>query len=783
MKFLFVTDTHATMKGPSSRTDSYMGAIKEKFAELADVIKKENITAVIHGGDLFDKPVVSLSLTGDIAKIIHDTGVPWYVVPGNHDLFGYNIKSLPQTSLGLLNQAGVISILYRGSGPIVFKAPSGDTIGFEGQEYHMDIDHRSPEMDYWITPNDVLQPEFKSDRKILIPHSMLLDKEYFPEVPYTKTSDLKNIVNHPDLILVGHYHDGYKRHTIYHSDGTKTEVFNPGSMTRDEGSKGNLTRRPQYVIINYQNKDVWSYQSYEIQCAKPGVDIFDRSHITEKQAKDKYLQSFEQKLSDVKLDAVDVRDVLDKMILGDTSIDQEIAETARDRLSEAEQAIDDVAKQMTGYIEKPDNIYISEIHIKGFQSHEDSVIQLSGGFNAIIGPSDSGKSSIIRALRFALYNEPKGSEFIRQGAQSCEVEVRFSDGGTIRRARTSQSAGTYDVTDPSGQTISLKGFSNNVPVDVPNQHQMPYIQLTKDLECSLNIGFQLDTPFLIGESPGTRAAIIGRLTGVNLVDTAVREIGKEILGNTRDVKTINQQIESTETLIDGFSHLPELEQKIQAASKQISSLDLAERMRQELVDVESRWTGAIHVESDITDELKQLEGIQELAPLVSQLETQLSDLHYLEELEAIYYDVIEEESRYGGEHQDAIDVLSALSFLSELEKQVQESNGLKALRSDILTVIEEKENLWDEHCQLLNASKLNARILQIELEIKALSGFLKLQSELQKNRLNSNELRKEIRLAYFTEGEAMKKHAQLLEENGTCPTCQQTIQRGHTHAN
>jgi DNA repair protein SbcC/Rad50 len=767
MKFLYVTDTHLTGKGPSSRTDNYVNAIFEKLEELKQVIVDENIEAVFHGGDLFDKPIVSLQLTGQVANFIKSTGIPWYVVPGNHDLFGYNIKSLPQTSLGLLSKAGVVSILDRQYGSAVFSNFYGETISFEGQEYHMDIDHRDPKQDYWV--------EGKSDVNILIPHSMLLDKEYFPDVSYTNTKDLKDATN-ADLILVGHNHDGYKRHSIHHASGDITHIFNPGSMTRDEGSKGNLTRRPQYVIIDFPNAQSWSYQAYEFQCAAEGKNIFDRSHITSKQTKDRYLQNFEKKLSDVKLDAVDVRDVLDKLIAKDTSIDKEIAEESRDRLVEAEQTMDDVAKQMTGYVEKANNIGISEIVIRGFQSHEDTAICLSTGFNAIIGASDSGKTSIIRAIRFALYNEPKGTDFIRQGSKQCEVIIRFSDGGEIKRLRTRSSAGVYEITDDKGNTTSLKGFSNNVPVDVPNIHQMPYIQLAKDMETSLNVGYQLEAPFLIGESPGKRAAIIGRLTGVNLVDTAVREIGKDILGNTRDIKSIANQISTTEDAIKQFDHLLSLKDRLDKANKTIASVELSQRLKEEYEDIEHHYSVAVSEESSIISELKQLESTKELALKVSQLELLLHEKKEYESLHILHQEVYKEEKETSNELKKTMNGLHHVAFLSELEQNVLNYKELKELQNEILLVTKEEDNIH----KAIHALPSSLNLGDIEDKVKERNELQLLRQRLQENRLQINELRKEIRLSAVEESKAQEEYQRILEENGTCPTCHQTI-KGKLH--
>lgn len=768
MKFLFITDTHATGRGPSSRLDHYMGAIEEKFRELNQVIQEENIVAVFHGGDLFDKPVVSLSLTGQIADLIRATKVPWYVVPGNHDLFGYNIQSLPQTSLGLLSRTGVITILDRQYGPVVFTTPEGHTISFEGQEYHMDIDRRDPTLDYFTISN--------ADRKILIPHSMLLNKEYFPDVPYTHVNQLKDKTK-ADLILVGHFHDGFGPEIITHSDNRTTHILNPGSMTRDEASKVNLTRRPQYVIIEMdESTGELFYDVRPFQCAKPGTEIFDRSRITAKQQRNRYLQAFEQKLSDISLTAVDVRDVLDQIIQQDTSIDKEIATEARERLVEAEKTLDDVTKQMTGYIEKPQNIYITKMVIKGFQSHEDTVIEFTNGLNAIIGPSNSGKSAIIRALRFVLYNEPKGSDFIRQSAKEVICRVEFSDGSYLERRRTRNSAGSYIVGYPDGTKTELKGFTNNIPVDVPNTHQMPYIQLTKDLETTLNIGFQLEAPFMIGESPSTRAAIIGHLTGVHLVDAAIRELNKDITGNNRDMKTFHQQVEEIEEELQDFSDLPVMKQQIDEATRWIQTVETKEEEKESYEKLYQQWQETVKAEIEIQTQYAELKSIERLAPQVMQLEMKYQKLQELQSLLLKWQEVTQEEKAYQNELQELLPLIQAYSLIQTLEKQVAEFAGLSSLQNDILNVMNQEQEILEEYHALPPAHTVK-QAEAMESKWKQYQTLSELHEALLRTRREIIELRKGMKLAAMEEEQAKQEYVSILKEHGRCPTCQQVIHK------
>ncbi|HLS54237.1 MAG TPA: metallophosphoesterase, partial [Tissierellaceae bacterium] len=62
MKLLFFTDTHIRGTTPKNRKDDFPEALERKLYEVLDLINKENIDYVLHGGDLFDRPDLSVSI-------------------------------------------------------------------------------------------------------------------------------------------------------------------------------------------------------------------------------------------------------------------------------------------------------------------------------------------------------------------------------------------------------------------------------------------------------------------------------------------------------------------------------------------------------------------------------------------------------------------------------------------------------------------------------------------------------------------------------------------------
>ena len=150
--------------------------------------------------------------------------------------------------------------------------------------------------------------------------------------------------------------------------------------------------------------------------------------------------------------------------------------------------------------------------VENFQSHERTEITFSEGLNVFVGPSDSGKSAILRALRWVLYNQPRGSDFIRTGASRCRVTLILSDGTQIVRERSS-SVNRYLIRDSEGREQIFEGFGSDVPREVLEAHGMVPLQLDEDRELTVQFGQQLEGPFSCrragGRGPNRSAASAG----------------------------------------------------------------------------------------------------------------------------------------------------------------------------------------------------------------------------------------------------------------------------------
>src|SRR5699024_4307624 len=86
----------------------------------------------------------------------------------------------------------------------------------------------------------------------------------------------------------------------------------------------------------------------------------------------------------------------------------------------------------------------------------------------------------------------------------------------------------YILHDDKGNKIKYEGFGTSVPEEIMEVIGIKKIYLDSDESNTVNIGEQLEGPFLLSEKDSTKASAIGRLIGVNIIDEALREALKDL---------------------------------------------------------------------------------------------------------------------------------------------------------------------------------------------------------------------------------------------------------------
>ena len=267
---------------------------------------------------------------------------------------------------------------------------------------------------------------------------------------------------------------------------------------------------------------------------------------------------------------------------------------------------------------------LEAITVKNFQGYKKAVVLFHEGVNVIVGESDHGKSAIFKALRWVIYNKPSGDDFISYWSDTgMSVKVRV-DGKSVTRVKGKENAYYIDKE-------KYLSFGVGVPEEVEKLFNM----------ADVNIQNQLDTHFLLSESPGEVARYFNKIVDLDIIDRSMRNIQKQLkseqqglLNSKSEKASFEEDLKTYDWLMTAEDQLRGMENLSRTISKTstqikeidelIEAIDLLEKTREPLnklisaqkeVEVMSKLSGSINKSyeeiNEITDLIEKIEEIEE----------------------------------------------------------------------------------------------------------------------------------------------------------------------------
>ncbi|MHB8171257.1 MAG: AAA family ATPase [Thermincolia bacterium] len=267
---------------------------------------------------------------------------------------------------------------------------------------------------------------------------------------------------------------------------------------------------------------------------------------------------------------------------------------------------------------------IKRIVLENFQSHTKTILEpaTNGQMTVIVGPTDSGKTAIIRALRWVFYNIPQGIDFIRIGAKFAKVTIAYDNGSEVTRLRSIGGVNRYTVTVPGEKPQDYEGFGTTVPIVVQEATGVRLVSIG-DLSLNLNLAEQLDGPFLGSKhvSAPARAKVMGKLAGTEEVDYAAKGLAADIYHRRQEVKRLSDEIESLETKItEDYAYLEGLGEAVRQVEVLLAEVRDAEARRKVLASLLEKRNVVVSALDNIIINLNMLGFIEQVRPIVTGLE-------------------------------------------------------------------------------------------------------------------------------------------------------------------
>ena len=191
---------------------------------------------------------------------------------------------------------------------------------------------------------------------------------------------------------------------------------------------------------------------------------------------------------------------------------------------------------------------IQKLTLKNFEAHKDTTIDFEQGVTIIKGNSNAGKSSLFRALRFVLMNEPGGEDFINFTENETEVTLQYKD-HIVTRAKARNNKRNEYILD--GKV--LKAFGQGVPEEVKQIFGLSEI----------NYEWQFDKrPFLLAETGGYIAGKLNEIVNLDLIDISLKNIEQKRRAVNKDIENVNKQLEDILPQIDGYKWIDKAEKEL-----------------------------------------------------------------------------------------------------------------------------------------------------------------------------------------------------------------------------
>ncbi|MHB1167277.1 MAG: AAA family ATPase, partial [Carboxydocellales bacterium] len=177
---------------------------------------------------------------------------------------------------------------------------------------------------------------------------------------------------------------------------------------------------------------------------------------------------------------------------------------------------------------------IAAVEAWGYQSLFDCRFILApNGLTVITGPNDSGKTALIRIIRWIALGEPQGDDFlytvydeldktkIVEQAEEAGGRLHLDNGVTITKVRRKGETTWLISSEPEPYKKAA------VPEVVTSLTGLTVTNFS-DFEVALNFAYQLDPPFMLSESPSAGAKVLGKLAGTEVVDLALKDVAKDV---------------------------------------------------------------------------------------------------------------------------------------------------------------------------------------------------------------------------------------------------------------
>ncbi len=247
---------------------------------------------------------------------------------------------------------------------------------------------------------------------------------------------------------------------------------------------------------------------------------------------------------------------------------------------------------------------IRQMELVNFLSHSNSTVLFEKGVTVIYGHNGAGKSSIIDAIKFALFGEKRGasiSDLIRRGSQDMSVTLDFTIGEHLYQIQRMMSLGKNGI---KSRDAILTEDGNELARTISGVDGKVSDIMGIDKDTFLNSVFveQGEIDALISKTKAEKENTFSKILGLDLLGQFAKDLGQ-----------LSRDTESSLMAFSGLDdNMDEISTGIVEKEAKISGLDKELRLKEEEKnDLTGRLSRVESSKSGIQEKLATLNSISE----------------------------------------------------------------------------------------------------------------------------------------------------------------------------
>lgn len=407
---------------------------------------------------------------------------------------------------------------------------------------------------------------------------------------------------------------------------------------------------------------------------------------------------------------------------------------------------------------------VLKVEIENIQAVKKASIEIEG-FTAVVGRSNSGKSSLIRGMHAALTNKSPKTIF-RTGTKESRVKIEDDSKGISIEWKKGEKINAYTI---DGKEFTKVG--KEVPKEI-EEHGFKEIRVNDE---SLEVQFsrQHEYIFLLNRSGGFVADFISKITKADVLTGAVKDCESDIRKCNDNLKASIKEKDNLDEQLQKFTGLNQLEKDL---DETIADIELSVKLGDEVSLLEETCEkkkvadSLIEKLSDIPKVPSASFDVDEISTLDShiklrdELKSEMTALSNIPEIPECSFDLPS--------------LVSVEGWIKERDEQKERYVTLKSLEQVSVPELDFKISDLEIIDRAYQASKQAIPDLPEIPETKGLREQIDLTKKLQELSAEYENVEREllgVRDEIAEKSEQLQSYlklkTELQQELGECPTC------------